>query len=326
MTNSASERNSFVSNLNDFTLDERKELNGFISKYVILDKLSKKNRQYIWFIRSNTNYYYKLIENWETIRVNKFLPRENTKEENSIIANQFGKNEKLDIIKSTSRKIKHDISNPLTSVSLDIDFLRGIFEEEGKFENKIEKMVDDAFTNLKLATDGIFNKLKYVKEISSETNSIKDKNLEGEFIDFEAVLFYLISALEYKFKSDISILFQYPKKLKLNINENSFIRLLYYLIENSIENIENHESCSIIINITDYTNECKITIRDNGHKFRSDISLHQLTRPFFTTKPDHIGLGLTIVQQIISHVDGKLILACNEDGNLITDIRIPKIL
>ncbi len=326
MIDSISVSDSFVSNINDFTPDERKELNDFISKYEIEKKLSQKNRHYIWYIRSNTNYYYKLIENWNTINVEKIRPSEVSKESDSKIASKIAKNEKLDIIKSTSRKLKHDISNPFTSVSLDIEFLKEIFEEKGTFEKKIDTMVKDAFTNLKFATDGIFSNLKSVKEISSENYTRKDKNIDSEFIDFEASLFYLIRTLKYKFKTGLSILYQYPKNLKLNINQNSFIRLLYYIIENSLENIQNQESGIIIIKIAEYTNECKITLTDNGSKLKSEISLHQLTRPFFTTKSEHLGLGLTIAQQMISHVDGKLLLASSDKGNLFTDIRIPKIL
>ena len=180
MIDSTSEKDSFISNINEFMLDEKQDLNDFINKYDLKSKLSQKNRQYIWYIRSNTNYYYNLIENWNTISVNKINPGEANKEEDGLIASIFAKNEKLDIIKSTSRKIKHDISNPLTSVSLDIEFLQEIFEEKGSFEKKINNMVKDAFTNLKLATNGIFNNLRSVKEISSENNLLKDKNLDCE--------------------------------------------------------------------------------------------------------------------------------------------------
>jgi signal transduction histidine kinase len=326
MIDPTSVNDSFVSNISDFSLDERKVLIDYIRKYEIKEKLSRKDRQYIWFIRSDVNCYYKIIENRDTTIINKIQPREFTKDEISIIANQFSKSEKLDIIKSTTRKMKHDISNPLTSVSLDIEFLKGIFEELGKFEEKIDMMVKEAFINLKLATDGIFNKMRAIKEISSEIIIIKDKNLDGELIDLDYSLFYLIEAMEFKINKGTSILFQYPKKLKLNINQNSFIRLLFYLIENSLENIETQESSSITIYITEYTNDCKITVTDNGPKLPTSTSLQQLTRPYFTTKSDHLGLGLAIVQQMISHVEGKMLLTCSEQGNLITDIRIPKIL
>jgi len=48
----------------------------------------------------------------------------------------------------------------------------------------------------------------------------------------------------------------------------------------------------------------RVAVRDTGHGLRPD-SLPRLFEPFYTTKPDHMGMGLSICRSIIeAMVDG----------------------
>jgi signal transduction histidine kinase len=49
----------------------------------------------------------------------------------------------------------------------------------------------------------------------------------------------------------------------------------------------------------------RVSVRDNGHGFKG-VSPKEIFNPFFTTKPDGLGLGLTISRSIIEAHRGKL--------------------
>lgn len=55
-----------------------------------------------------------------------------------------------------------------------------------------------------------------------------------------------------------------------------------------------------------------VSVRDNGHGFKG-VSPEEIFNPFFTTKPDGLGLGLTISRSIIEAHRGKLWAEQNPD-------------
>ncbi|HLQ43586.1 MAG TPA: ATP-binding protein, partial [Planctomycetaceae bacterium] len=56
----------------------------------------------------------------------------------------------------------------------------------------------------------------------------------------------------------------------------------------------------------------QVSVCDNGHGFRG-IDVEQIFNPFFTTKPDGLGLGLTISRSIVEAHGGKLWAEQNSD-------------
>ncbi len=56
----------------------------------------------------------------------------------------------------------------------------------------------------------------------------------------------------------------------------------------------------------------QVSVRDNGHGFQG-VDCEQIFKPFFTTKPEGLGLGLTISRSIIESHGGKLWAVQNSD-------------
>ena len=56
-----------------------------------------------------------------------------------------------------------------------------------------------------------------------------------------------------------------------------------------------------------------VSVRDSGHGFKG-VTPEEIFNPFFTTKPDGLGLGLTISRSIIAAHRGKLWAEQNADG------------
>jgi Signal transduction histidine kinase regulating C4-dicarboxylate transport system len=83
-------------------------------------------------------------------------------------------------------------------------------------------------------------------------------------------------------------------------------------------------SCQKEISITSYTNEKEniiINIQNNGQSIPSEIAENIFT-PFFTTKENGSGIGLSISKQIMLKHGGSLTLSSNKDGNVCFSLEI----
>ncbi len=66
-----------------------------------------------------------------------------------------------------------------------------------------------------------------------------------------------------------------------------------------------------------------ITVKDFGIGISSQ-HVPYIFDPFFSTKANHVGLGLTIADRIIKNFEGKIVLASNKNGTSV-DIKFPEV-
>ena len=205
---------------------------------------------------------------------------------------------------SIARKLAHEIKNPLTPMQLTIDNLKTKY-----------------VSNL----DGE-NKELYEKNLLLMKNQIKQiENLVNEFSDFarmpkplyqkNEIIKLITSNIELLKKLDTSITIDFKsnnlKELEIHCDAEQISRVILNLIKNSIESIQEKALKSldfdkkITIDLTKLNNYILLTIRDTGIGF-SNNDKNNLIKPYYTTKKNGSGLGLSIVNKIINDHDGKV--------------------
>jgi signal transduction histidine kinase len=65
-----------------------------------------------------------------------------------------------------------------------------------------------------------------------------------------------------------------------------------------------------------------VAVRDTGHGLRPE-SLPRLFEPFYTTKPDGMGMGLSICRSIIEAHGGRLWADANEPRGAVFQFTLP---
>jgi signal transduction histidine kinase len=100
----------------------------------------------------------------------------------------------------------------------------------------------------------------------------------------------------------------------VKIDESEFQIIIVNLLQNSIYWLETvSDERKIIVEVEKTQNELSIVFSDSGPGISDNIQ-KLIFDPYFSTKPDGIGLGLTIVGELVTEYDGEFLLI--DDGPL----------
>jgi len=225
-------------------------------------------------------------------------------------------NERHDAWGNLARKMAHEIKNPLTPIQLTIDRLRN------KYAQQLSKNNEENFIeNLKIINNQIKQIEHLVNEFSDFARMPKPIFTNNDLIIIMKDNIKLLNELD----SSIKILFKTnSEKIYFESDKEQLSRVFFNLIKNSIESInekadKNSEfDKKILIEFNDNNNHINIDIDDNGVGFKKfDMNKKEILKPYFTTKKDGSGLGLSIVNKIISDHDGNIDFKSKEDGAII---------
>jgi two-component system nitrogen regulation sensor histidine kinase NtrY len=221
---------------------------------------------------------------------------------------------------NVARKLAHEIKNPLTPIQLTIDRLKT------KYEKSIDANEKENFNN-------------YLKTIIKQIKQIE--NLVNEFSDFARMpkpILQNCNLIEI-IENNISLLRELDENISIKLNcKNSKLflecdadqisRVFLNLIKNSIESIQeksqkNGEFTKIIdIEIINKNDYITANITDNGTGFQKE-NINNIIKPYFTTKHDGSGLGLSIVNKIINDHNGSIKFNSNNNEAKV-EITLPK--
>ena len=211
-------------------------------------------------------------------------------------------NERHEAWSTVARKLAHEIKNPLTPIQLTIDNLRS------KYLQNIDTDKKEKFnSNLNIILNQINQIEKLVNEFSDFARMPKPLFKNNNIVEIIENNIKLISKLDeftsIKFKKNNL------NNLVLSCDYEQINRVIFNLIKNSIESIkekrEKNPDFKGIINIeimkiSDYID---INLIDNGIGF-AEKNLNNLIKPYYTTKKNGSGLGLSIVNKIIIDHNG----------------------
>ena len=214
--------------------------------------------------------------------------------------NKLLANERHEAWENVARKIAHEIKNPLTPIQLIIDSLK----------NKYTALLDE--DNKKSFNDKVKTINKQVKLIEQLVNEFSDFARMPKPIFKKLNLYKLINETIKLMKindDSIKINFKSSDNIFIKADNEQINRVFINLIKNSMESLnEKYQNSSnfdkkINIEIFEINDYIEILIIDNGTGFKNK-NLSDITKPYFTTKKNGSGLGLSIVVKIINDHNG----------------------
>lgn len=206
---------------------------------------------------------------------------------------------KLAVLGQMSASISHELNNPLAAIRSFADNGRRFLQRQSY------DRVDDNLSRISALTDRM-------AKISNQLRSFARKSDSNEVsrLDVKPLILSAKDLLAPQCKA---------KQVELNlvldetlptveINPIQFEQVLINLVTNAIQALEQQQERSITISAAVSNTALSIFVDDNGPGIAYSEQ-HQLFEPFYTTKKNGLGLGLSISQQITQAMGGKLEVA-----------------
>ncbi|MDQ6763151.1 MAG: CHASE3 domain-containing protein [Bacteroidota bacterium] len=199
--------------------------------------------------------------------------------------------EKFAVTGRISRTIAHEVRNPLTNINLAVEHLRSEVTESEEISMLFEMImrntdrINQLISNLLNST-----RTSELKLVKASINDVLDKSLEfaGDRIELKK----------------IKVIKKYdPEICHVLVNNEKIYIAFLNIIVNAIEAMEEHGT--LILSTENLNNRCVAKISDTGSGMnKADVD--KLFEPYFTTKENGHGLGLTNTQNIILSHNAKI--------------------
>lgn len=197
--------------------------------------------------------------------------------------------------------ISHEINNPLSILKMSVKNLRRskyLLEDDQKFVNIIDKNLDR-----------ITNIVKSLQVISN----YNEKKIEKNFYLIDIFNHIEVLLNGYLEKNNINLeISQNLKDIEMKGDFSYLVQAFYNILENSIEAISNlGKNKWIKVSAFIEGSYVNISITDSGKLDSIRNISDKIFDPFFSTKKEHHGLGLTLSNSILEKCDAKLFLNLN---------------
>ncbi|UKS29233.1 ATP-binding protein [Paenibacillus sp. HWE-109] len=209
-----------------------------------------------------------------------------------VLERQFINAEKFSAIGKMAAGLAHEIRNPLTSIIGFFQLLQKSNDPQ-KFQNYVG-LINTELQNMKqLVSD-------FVVMAKPSTPERKAVNLQEflkdtiRFMDSQAIL------------KNTSITAIYDESLTMAwIDPAQIKQVLVNLIQNAIDSIDKNGFIQLSTKMGANNKMFQISIEDNGVGMTKE-ELAQIVNPFFSTKENGVGLGLSICYRIIENHKGNM--------------------
>lgn len=233
-----------------------------------------------------------------------------------IISFQDIKNEieqsEMDAWQKLIRVLTHEIMNSVSPITLLSKSLINIFEEKTD-NNKISDLSEDQVKKLLRGLNTINKRSKglskFVEDYRNLTQlskpNIQALDINSLFLDIETLFREELNTKNILFELSVS------NQASLFADKDLIEQVIINLIKNSIHAIDSCESPKIVLAYTKIRKQSIIQVSDNGPGIPEEI-LDSIFIPFFTTRKDGSGIGLSLSRQIMRLHNGIISVESKE--------------
>ena len=213
-----------------------------------------------------------------------------------ISANNLMRSERETAWREMARQVAHEIKNPLTPMKLNIQFLQMAWDEKDPDINK----------KLKNITNSLLEQIDILSNIAtafSDYAKLPKNNIET--FNIKELIINTINLYDNNQNINIEFKEENASDYIINSDKNNLGIVFGNIIKNAIQAIGKKEDGNILIKIKDVKDSYNIEISDNGCGIDEDTK-KKIFMPNFTTKSSGMGVGLSIVYDILETLNGKI--------------------
>jgi len=216
-------------------------------------------------------------------------------DELSASAEKLAKSERESAWREMAKQIAHEIKNPLTPMKLSVQYLLRAWDEQQDFESylhRVSKTLIEQIDQLHVIANEFSNFAKMPQANRQKVNVVE--KLENALSLFE--------------KTEQDIHFQLhvdEKELTIFADSDQLTSVFNNLLKNAVQAIPKNKKGNINITISKQSPNVHLSFSDNGRGMDKETK-KKVFMPNFTTKSSGMGLGLSIVKNIIKNSGGDI--------------------
>lgn len=217
-------------------------------------------------------------------------------------------NKELEAWQNLTRVLRHEIMNSVTPIASLVSTMRDIVQQEMEetrhaASNETWQDLNEALEVVENRTNGLMNFVNAYRTFTSIPKPVLNPVLVLPLVQRIASLFApTLQDKNIRLTWDIQ-----PADLRLLLDQDQIEMVLINLIKNAVEILEGRPNAHIEIkSFVDQTaQKAVLEVCDNGPGIEPN-ALEQIFIPFFTTKEDGTGVGLSLSRQILQMHSGVL--------------------
>ncbi|MCF6093697.1 ATP-binding protein [Microaerobacter geothermalis] len=219
---------------------------------------------------------------------------------------QIISSEKFSIIGKLADGLAHEIRNPLTTVSGFIHLLKERYSSTEPEQQYLHIITDELSRMNKLVTDFV---------LTAKPDSPIRKALNIDEVLEETVQLMRTQAILF----NISVHYiSYHEPVIVMIDKSQMKQVFMNMIQNAIESMPRGGEITVKLEHLADQNETKIMIQDEGIGMEEEEIKH-IFNPFYSTKEEGLGLGLSICYRIIENHGGRIeVISDKNNGSTFT--------
>lgn len=206
------------------------------------------------------------------------------------------------------RILTHEIMNSITPVTSLTETMLMLLEENGKplaHEELTEETLEDLRFSMKTIQKRSEGLLHFVDDYRRLT---RIKAIEPEEVKVKGMLEEIATLMRAETQKDgVEISVTAPEYLSMAMDRKLIEQVLINLITNARHALENSENGNIQISASSDQHSKIISVKDNGTGIDA-AKMEQIFIPFYSTKEEGSGIGLSLSKQIMKKHKGDLIV------------------
>jgi signal transduction histidine kinase len=199
--------------------------------------------------------------------------------------------DQIALIRRIASVVGHELRNPMAVINNSAYFIKTKLGQDGRLDPKVEKHLGIVGSEIARADRLIGDILAYSRAMEAKPHKLPVNPI------IEAALSALTFPETVKVKKELS-----KDKPEALADENLFQDAVRRLLENAVDAMA--QGGTLTVSTAVVKREVCVTVRDSGGGIKVDF-LPLLFKPFSTTKPRGLGLGLAMVEKIITAHKGR---------------------
>ncbi|HEY0653217.1 MAG TPA: ATP-binding protein [Chryseosolibacter sp.] len=199
------------------------------------------------------------------------------------------------------RILTHEIMNSVTPISSLTETMQSLLQHKDGREKQLGDLRQETISDIRFSlntiqkrTDGLLQFVDNYRKLTKVPKPSLEKT------DVKTFIASVVRLMDVEFvRKQITVTVSVTEGLEFDIDRTLIEQVLINIITNAIHAVAERENPAITINAFALDKQVAISIADNGIGISSK-ELNEIFVPFFTTKKDGSGIGLSLSKQIMS--------------------------